>query len=697
MNKKNLQIKAKSVTWRQFDRKHDAIFRSLGKEIRIGVLAVSMLTYASTDSISAQSLPSEPSESGEKLMQLEDIEVTASRVAQPMGQSARIVSVMTREDIQATPAQSVNDLLKYAAGVDVRQRGAFGIQTDISINGGTHDQIVILLNGVNISSPHTGHLSADFPISVDDIERIEILEGAASRVYGTSAFNGAINIVTKKSKSDNITVSAEGGSYGSAGADASISLVGKNLHNRISGGYQRSDGGTDNSDFNKFRAYYQGDADTKLATFDWSLGMSSQNYGANTFYSGMYPDQYEENRRYMASVSATTKGRIKFTPTMYWNRSLDHFQLIRGSKTGENYHMTDVYGLSANAQIDWSLGQSAIGAEFRNEGILSTSLGKPLDESEYVGIPGHDGYYTMRDNRTNVCYYLEHNVILNRWSISFGVMANMNTMLDYRMRLYPGIDVSYRPDSRWKIYASWNMTQRMPTFTDLYYKSPTQEGNTGLKPEETQELTVGGRFTDEIATLELRAFYRKQHNMIDWVMYDSDSVNNYSTYHATNFKIDNMGVELSAGLNLQKIFGERNPLRLLSLNYAYIHQDRHDKEHIYASCYAMDYLRHKFTARLDGRIWKKLTASLSFRWQERMGSYIKYTTMTGADGTPSVTSKPTKYSPYGILDLQLAWEEKKYEIYFKGNNLTDHRYYDIGNVKQPGFWFMAGAKLKLKI
>ena len=71
--------------------------------------------------------------------------------------------------------------------------------------------------------------------------------------------------------------------------------------------------------------------------------------------------------------------------------------------------------------------------------------------------------------------------------------------------------------------------------------------------------------------------------------------------------------------------------------------------------------------------------------------------MTGADGTPSVTSKPTKYSPYGILDLQLAWEEKKYEIYFKGNNLTDHRYYDIGNVKQPGFWFMAGAKLKLNI
>lgn len=69
---------------------------------------------------------------------------------------------MTREDIQRSAAQTINDVLKLATGVDVRQRGGFGVQTDISINGGTFDQIAIFLNGVNISNPQTGHNASDF-------------------------------------------------------------------------------------------------------------------------------------------------------------------------------------------------------------------------------------------------------------------------------------------------------------------------------------------------------------------------------------------------------------------------------------------------------------------------------------------------------------------------------------------------------
>ena len=86
--------------------------------------------------------------------------------------------------------------------IQKRQRGGFGVQTDISINGGTFDQITILLNGVNISNPQTGHNASDFPVALADIDHIEVLEGAASRLFGTSAFNGAINIVTKKAKSE---------------------------------------------------------------------------------------------------------------------------------------------------------------------------------------------------------------------------------------------------------------------------------------------------------------------------------------------------------------------------------------------------------------------------------------------------------------------------------------------------------------
>ena len=127
------------------------------------------------------------------------MEVTGSRVPLTLRETARQVTIITRDEIQKIGAHSVNDLLKYIAPVDVRQRGAFGIQTDLSIRGGTFDQLTLLLNGINISNPQTGHLSMDLPVAVDQIERIELLQGPAARVYGTSAFSGVINIITKQS------------------------------------------------------------------------------------------------------------------------------------------------------------------------------------------------------------------------------------------------------------------------------------------------------------------------------------------------------------------------------------------------------------------------------------------------------------------------------------------------------------------
>ena len=696
-------MKADVIRWHQFSRRSDAVFRSLGREIVISTLSVATLLTATPQTAAAQTSAPRNGEHADREVTVDEVEVTASRVPMPMLQAARIVSVMTREQIKDCPAQSVNDLLKYCASVDVRQRGAFGIQTDISINGGTHDQILILLNGVNISSPHTGHLSADLPVSIDDIERIEILEGAASRVYGTSAFSGAVNIVTKGNVSQRKpflhpldetmhgSVAVEGGSFGSFGTNASLSHA---SFGRLSGGYQHSDGGTPNSQFDKYRSFYQGGTSLMEADVDWQLGMSGMNYGANTFYSGRFPNQYEENRRYQASVGARTRGRVVVAPSLYWIRSSDHYQLIRNTHTGENFHLTDVYGVSVNARTTWMLGTSSVGAEMRNEGILSTSLGRPLDASQYVSIPGEDGQYTHRDNRTNISYFLEHDLLMNSWTVSLGLMANMNTALDYRYRLYPGVDVSYRPNGLWKFFASWNMAQRMPTFTDLYYKSPTQEGNTGLKPEKTRELTIGSSFRSRGIRTDIRLFYRWERSMIDWVMTSADSVNGYTTFHAANFKLDNMGTNVSVVFDLFELMGKQHHLKSLSINYAYIHQRRKDDADIYASCYALDYLRHKLAVRLDAALSRRLSATLTYRWQQRLGNYVKYTPTVNSDGRAGFLASTVNYRPYGLLDLRLQWNHPRYGFYLEANNLTSYRYVDIGNVRQPGFWLMAGAKWK---
>lgn len=679
--KENTSTKRNAIRWRQFNRKAYAVFFSLKKEVSIGVLTVSTAVCASIGTVNAQTTET-PYQL--KAYELDEIEVTGTRVPLTELESAKMVTVLSRNDIQAAAVHSINDLLKYAVGIDVRQRGEFGIQTDISIRGGTFDQVTILLNGVNITNPQTGHHSAEFPVSMNDIERIEVLEGPAARVFGTSAFTGAINIVTKNDKQSHVSANAMGGSYGLFGGGARVNYTKGAFSNQVSGSYNRADGDRKNSDFDIARAYYQGTYTSNQADVRWQVGFSNQSFGANTFYSAAYDNQYEELRRYMVSVQAETKGRLKFTPTIYWNRTHDHFQLVRGTNTGENFHLNDVYGVNLNANFTTKLGKTAFGAEFRNEGILSTNLGKPLEEEQYVKVPGENGImFNKKDNRTNISYYLEHNILLRQWTISVGVLANMNTALDHKYRFYPGIDVSYRPANNWKLFASWNKALRMPTFTDLYYKSPTLQGNIGLKPEETQAINIGARYRTPIIDATASGFYNKGKNMIDWVMYTPDDV-----YHSANFELDNMGVELSAILNFRSLIDENFFINKLNLSYAYIHQERHDDTEIFKSNYALEYLRHKIVARLDHRIWNNLHASWAFRWQDRMGSYIRYV------NTES-TGELVPYTSFGLVDMKISWNKEKYIIFSEVNNLLNQTYYDLGNITQPGIWIRCGISIKL--
>ena len=686
MRKTTYRLRSLALRFKHFSRKSYSLFSCLGREVIICTLSVATLTHAKANGISIVNAAADDSLNRQEL-RLDEVVVTGARAPLTQGEAAKLVTVLTREDINGFAAETVNDVLKHATSVDVRQRGGFGVQTDISIGGGTFDQIAILLNGVNISNPQTGHLSADFPVSLDDIQRIEIIQGAAARVYGAGAFNGAINIVTTPETNPGGSATIEGGSYGTFGAAARMAFP---VHQAISAGYKQSDGGSANSYFRKANAFYQGALPlSKLhgqGRLDWSLGLSTMRYGANTFYSAAYPNQYESNARIFANVRgnipvALGKTLVTINPSIYWNRNYDHFQLIRHSTTGENFHRNDVLGASLNAYTEWALGKTSIGAELRKEKIYSTNLGTPMSEDEWFKVPHYDVNYTKSKGRTDLSLFLEHNILLKRFTASLGVMANRNTGYNNRFRLYPGIDMSYRPSKPWKITLSWNMAFRMPTFTDLFYKSPTQEGNIGLKPEKTNSLRLGVLHRTKGLQAQVSAFYDFGTDMIDWVMYSAED-----KYHSANFRLDNRGFDINADLMPR----EWNPsyyINKVHVGYAYINQARYDDITIYKSNYAMEYLRHKVTASVDHRIFSALSASWAFRWQERMGSYIIY-----ENNKSTGVAKP--YSPYALFDLKLMWQKPRYEIALSLNNLTNRRYYDLGNVEQPGFWLMASAKVK---
>src|SRR5690606_17612932 len=117
---------------------------------------------------------------------LNEVPVYANRIQTGFNETSAHVMVIHAAQLQHTPVISVADALHYYADIDVRQRGANGVQADAGIRGSTFDQVLILINGIKISDMQTGHHSMNLPIDMDNVERIEILKGPAAQIVRAS-------------------------------------------------------------------------------------------------------------------------------------------------------------------------------------------------------------------------------------------------------------------------------------------------------------------------------------------------------------------------------------------------------------------------------------------------------------------------------------------------------------------------------
>ncbi|MGI6231813.1 MAG: TonB-dependent receptor plug domain-containing protein [Prevotella sp.] len=683
-------IRRDVLKFKRFKNKGWALFSVLGREVLVGTLSVTTLTYAKASGMSTKM---EAVNSDSTIVaseyELEQVEVTATRAPLTQSRQARVVSVLSHEEIQAAPVQSVNDLLKYVAGVDVSQKGPLGAQTDVSIRGGSSEQIAVLLNGINICDPQTAHNVFDFPVDKDDIERIEVLEGPAARVYGTSSLVGAINIVTRHRSDTGASAHLEGGSYGYLQVGARGALANSKFNHSLSGSYTRSDGymrnsaGQLNSDFKAGKAFYQGAYNDDNVEITWHAGLSSKNFGSNTFYSVNYDNQFEHTfKTYTALQAKTKKGRFHFTPSVYWNRHLDRFELIRGDESTVpfNYHRTDVYGLNLNSWFDWALGRTAVGAEMRYEDIVSTVLGETLENPHHIHHTDRD--YTKGLTRTNIQFVVEHNITLGNFTASVGITAVDNSQADMNMRVYPGADLSYMITPNLKVFASYNQSLRMPSFTELYYSVGGYKADSHLKPEELTAFEGGLKWNSNGVTATASIFHNRYKNLIDWIS-DGTVEDDGSTYwKSVNFgKINATGVETYVALDFRRLLPEVTFLKSFTAGWCWINQKQKAYDGI-ISQYALEYLKNKLTTTATFNLWKKLDLLASWRMLHRMGEYVLL------DGSIH------PYSTYGILDGRLSWTETRWSVYAEANNILSRKYV-TGSVEQPGCWFVAGVTVKL--
>ena len=660
-----------SFRFKRFTRKAYSVFNSMHKVVSIGVVTSCMLTLAHSTPTNAQTVSvREKTEESLTEHELDEVTVTASRTETPLSQTAKIVTVITREEIAKAPVQNIQDLLNYTANIDVVQRGGHGVQADISIRGGSADQTAILLNGVNLSNPHTGHYSFDIPVNISDIERIEILHGPSALIYGSGAFSGGINIITKKKTDSEIYVKAEAGAHSLFSTEVRGAADIGQTSSSMSFGYQHSDGYISNSDYNIYNALWQ----TRLrigstSRIDFLAGYNNKSYGASTFYSALYPLQYDRTSEIIGAINGVFGRKLKFIPQLYWSRHYDQFDLIKNTDTGRNYHRGDTYGANMMFQYKSFAGTTHFGSELRREEIISSNLGKPLHKLR--------NHYKNYDGRTQTNIVVEHTFDWREFIFSAGFLANYNTLQNDKLRFYPSASIAYKPVDAIKIYTTWSRSSRLPTFTDLYYTTETHIANETLQAERSESFDLGVSYRHNYFELTIVGYIMTGRDMIDWVRNPGEE--KWASWNHT--EVDKQGIEAQIKIPLQPLasFLENSSL---SLSYARMNQQCDTKG--LESKYTLNYLRDKFTAGLNHRIYKGLSANWNFRFQDRMGSYRRYE--EGAD------KGLHPYPSFSTLDLKLYYEYKKLTFSLSCNNLFDTKYYDIGNIPQPGLWLIGGLK-----
>ena len=613
---------------------------------------------------------------------IDSVAVTASRTPVLLHSSARTVTLMDSLEIASSPAETVNDLLKYAAGVDVRQRGGFGMQTDISMRGGTYNQVAVLLNGINITDPQTGHNSFDFPVNICDIDHIEVLEGPAARVYGTSALVGAINIVTKGSVRQHEGLSARGelnleaGSFGYATANGSVSIASNRTYNMFSASYQCSEGynrnsaGGLNSDFGAFKAFVHGGAEFRDRNLTWQAGISNKDFGSSTFYSPKYDNQFEHTFKTFAAIKSEGKGLLHFSPAIYWNHGEDRFELFRDSpdKYPFNYHKTNVAGINLNFYIDSKLGRTAFGTEARHEAIRSTNLGEKLDNPK--------GQYVCGLSRTAYNLFLEHNVTAGPFTASAGLTAVYNTGNSEGVHLFPGADVSLRVLDGGRIFASYNTSYRMPTFTDLYYSVGGHLADPNLKSEKLNALEFGLKYYARGARMTASVFFNTGYDMIDWIM-DTTAGEDAIWTSVNHTKIYSVGEEFMIQLDVPKLINNQR-FFLNGLTFTGLHMDQSKNlEENLRSLYSMEYVKNKVAAQADLRFPLGFSANVSYTYVDR--------------ATESELIKP-----YHLLDAKIKFDFwTHYSFYVRFYNILNRPWYDFGDIPQPGIWIIGGFSMNI--
>jgi iron complex outermembrane receptor protein len=566
----------------------------------------------------------------------ETVVVTGTYEALPLEESDRSVRVLDVRGPNALTANSVTDFLNQDSSVDLRQRGQNNIQTDISIRGSTFGQTLVLLNGMRLNDVQSGHHNADLPVAIDAVERIEVLKGSGSTLYGSDAVGGVVNFITRPPEASEFRLRGALGNFGTNQQRASASLVRGPLAQQLSAYRDFSTGFIPNRDYRNLAVSSSTQINTSLGVSEIILGHADKPFGAEQFYGNF--NSWERTKTWYALGRQSLGERT--TAALSFRRHTDLFVLYRDRpQVFTNRHAVESW--QANLRRWEQIGTNArfhYGGEFLRDAIVSTNLG--------------------RHRRARGAAYAAYDMrALSRFSFSLGLRDEFFGSFNHQ--LSPTFAAGLWLAPRLKLRASLSRAFRLPTYTDLYYQDPANLGSPDLRPERAWSAEAGLDYNFNGAVrAELTWFQRRERDGIDYVRRSPTDI-----WRATNFQsLRFHGAEAALTARLRQ-------RHLLDFRYTALHGAQNQLAGVFSK-YTFNYPSHYGVAGYQSTLPGNLLARV------RVGAVQRYAR-----------------NPYGVADVYLARNRGRVHPFVQFTNLTDTRYQEIFGVAMPGRGVLAGVEL----
>jgi vitamin B12 transporter len=583
----------------------------------------------------------------EKTYELEDVVVTAGRIPSFYNKVARDLNIITNEQIKSLPVDNLQDVLNYYSSIDLKKRGPEGIQADVSIRGGSFEQTLILIDGIKMTDAQTAHFNLNLPLNLENIERIEILKGQGSKIFGPNAFSGLINIITKKNQEESVSFKATGGNFGyySGSLSAAYSLL--KFNNRISISKSKSDGYRYNTDFDISTFSFSSSLNLPSGNINFLGGFTNKEYGANSFYSDKYPGQRERTKTgFLALSTDLNLGQIVLQPKVYYRKNTDDYLLeIDNPEFYHNNHISNSYGVELQSYVTTPIGAFAVGWEISKDKIESTNLGDHERSNGGVSF------------EYNTAMFADFNLSVGGFIYNYG---------NFGWHFWPGIDLGYEISTSFRLFGSVGKSFRIPSYTDLYYNSPAQKGNGNLQPEEAITYESGFKWNENTFTVNSSIFRREGKNLIDWVKYLSTE-----PWQAKNIlKMNTNGFDVDIILNIKRTLKDFS-ITKININYTYLNSDK--KSGQYQSKYVFDYLRHKLVLIVYNNLFFGVNQCCTFRFEDRLN-----------------------LEKHFIADTKLNYNYEQLGLFIEATNLFNTTYSDFPGIPMPGRWIIVGLNFEVK-